>query len=130
MMTDPIADLLTRIRNGLHASKVDVSMRTSKQKQAIAQVLKDEGFINGFSVEDDEGKLNLKIDLKYFEGQPVIGKIKRISRPGLRIYKGSDELPKVMGGLGIAIISTSHGLMSDRAARKAGHGGEVLCTVQ
>lgn len=130
MMTDPIADLLTRIRNGLHASKVDVSMRTSKQKQAIAQVLKDEGFINGFSVEEDEGKLNLKIDLKYFEGKPVIEKIKRISRPGLRIYKGSDELPKVMGGLGIAIISTSHGLMSDRAARKAGHGGEVLCTVQ
>ena len=130
MMTDPIADLLTRIRNGLHASKVDVSMRTSKQKQAIAQVLKDEGFINGFLVEDDEGKLNLKIDLKYFEGQPVIGKIKRISRPGLRVYKASNEIPKVMGGLGIAIISTSHGLMSDRAARKAGHGGEVLCTVQ
>jgi len=130
MMTDPIADLLTRIRNGLHATKVDVTMRTSKQKQAIAQVLKDEGFINGFAIADDEGKLNLTIDLKYFEGQPVIGKIKRISRPGLRVYKGSNELPKVMGGLGIAIISTSHGLMSDRAARKAGHGGEVLCTVQ
>lgn len=130
MMTDPIADLLTRIRNGLHATKVDVTMRTSKQKQAIAQVLKDEGFINGFAVADDEGKLNLTIDLKYFEGQPVIGKIKRISRPGLRVYKGSTEIPKVMGGLGIAIISTSHGLMSDRAARKAGHGGEVLCTVQ
>ena len=106
MMTDPIADLLTRIRNGLHASKVDVTMRTSKQKQAIAQVLKDEGFINGFAVADDEGKLNLTIDLKYFEGQPVIGKIKRISRPGLRVYKGSNEIPKVMGGLGIAIIST------------------------
>jgi len=130
MMTDPIADLLTRIRNGLHASKVDVTMRTSKQKQAIAQVLKDEGFINGFAVADDEGKLNLTIDLKYFEGQPVIGKIDRISRPGLRVYKGSNDIPKVMGGLGIAIISTSHGLMSDRAARKAGHGGEVLCTVQ
>lgn len=130
MMTDPIADLLTRVRNGLHASKVDVSMRTSKQKQAIAQVLKDEGFINDFSVEDADGKLNLNIVLKYFEGKPVIEKIKRISRPGLRIYKGSDELPKVMGGLGIAIISTSKGLMSDRAARKAGHGGEVLCTVQ
>ncbi len=130
MMTDPIADLLTRVRNGLHASKVDVTMRTSKQKQAIAQVLKDEGFINDFSVADDEGKLNLNIILKYFEGKPVIDKIKRISRPGLRIYKGSDELPKVMGGLGIAIISTSKGLMSDRAARKAGHGGEVLCTVQ
>ena len=129
MMTDPIADLLTRIRNGLHATKVDVTMRTSKKKQAIAQVLKDEGFINGFAVADDDGKLNLTIDLKYFEGQPVIGKIKRISRPGLRVYKGSTEIPKVMGGLGIAIISTSHGLMSDRAARK-GHGGEVLCTVQ
>ncbi len=130
MMTDPIADLLTRVRNGLHASKVDVSMRTSKQKQAIAQVLKDEGFISDFSVEDHDGKLNLNIVLKYFEGKPVIDKINRISRPGLRIYKGSDELPKVMGGLGIAIISTSKGLMSDRAARKAGHGGEVLCTVQ
>ena len=130
MMTDPIADLLTRIRNGLHASKVDVSMRSSKQKKAIAQVLKDEGFISDFSVEDDEGKLNLVIVLKYFDGKPVIEKIKRVSRPGLRIYKGGDELPKVMGGLGIAIISTSQGLMSDRAARKAGHGGEVLCTVQ
>jgi len=130
MMTDPIADLLTRIRNGLHALKVDVSMRTSKQKQAIAQVLKDEGFISDFSVEDVDGKSNLNIVLKYFEGQPVIAKIKRVSRPGLRIYKGSDELPKVMGGLGIAIISTSKGLMSDRAARKTGHGGEVLCTVQ
>jgi len=130
MMTDPIADLLTRIRNGLHANKVDVSMRTSKKKEAIAQVLKDEGFIKDFSVVDDDGKLFLTVVLKYFEGQPVIGKIKRISRPGLRVYKGSDEIPKVMGGLGISIISTSHGLMSDRAARKAGHGGEVLCTVQ
>ena len=130
MMTDPIADLLTRIRNGLHANKVDVSMRTSKQKQAIAQVLKDEGFIKDFAVQDEDGKNVLTINLKYFEGQPVIGKIKRISRPGLRVYKGSNEIPKVMGGLGISIISTSKGLMSDRAARKAGHGGEVLCTVQ
>ena len=130
MMTDPIADLLTRVRNGLHAQKVDVSMRTSKQKQAIAQVLKDEGFIKDFSVADIDGKSNLTIELKYFEGQPVIEKIKRVSRPGLRVYKGNGELPKVMGGLGIAIISTSKGLMSDRAARKAGHGGEVLCTVQ
>ncbi len=130
MMTDPIADLLTRIRNALHANKVDVSMRTSKQKEAIAQVLKDEGFINDFSVADDEGKMFLTVVLKYFDGQPVIAKIKRISRPGLRIYKGSDDIPKVMGGLGISIISTSQGLMSDRAARKAGHGGEVLCTVQ
>ncbi len=130
MMTDPIADLLTRIRNGLHASKVDVSMRSSKQKQAIAQVLKDEGFISDFSVTEDDGKINLTIVLKYFDGKPVIEKIKRVSRPGLRIYKGNDDLPKVMGGLGIAIISTSQGLMSDRAARKAGHGGEVLCTVQ
>ena len=130
MMTDPIADLLTRIRNGLHANKVDVSMRTSKKKEAIAQVLKDEGYIKDFSVTDDQGKKFLTIVLKYFEGQPVISKIKRISRPGLRIYKGSDEIPKVMGGLGISIVSTSQGLMSDRAARKAGHGGEVLCTVQ
>ena len=130
MMTDPIADLLTRIRNGLHASKVDVSMRSSKQKQAIAQVLKDEGFISDFSVKEDDGKLDLTIVLKYFEGKPVIEKIKRVSRPGLRICKNGNDLPKVMGGLGIAIISTSKGLMSDRAARKAGHGGEVLCTVQ
>ncbi len=129
-MTDPIADMLTRIRNALSAGKVEVSMPQSKQKQAIAQVLKDEGFVTDFSVSDNEGKPTLVIKLKYYEGKPVIDRIKRVSRPGLRIYKGSKELPKVMGGLGIAIISTSAGLMSDRAARKAGHGGEVLCYVQ
>lgn len=131
MMTDPIADMLTRIRNALAASKADVSMPASKQKAAIAQVLKDEGYISDFHVDENDGiKKSLVIDLKYFEGKPVIAKMKRVSRPGLRIYKANDELPKVMGGLGVAIISTSNGLMSDRAARKAGHGGEVLCFVQ
>ena len=129
-MTDPIADMLTRIRNGLAAGKTEVSMPFSKQKQAIVQLLKDEGFVVDFAKGEAEGKAVLTVDLKYFEGKPVIEKIKRVSRPGLRIYKGKDELPKVMGGLGIAIVSTSQGLMTDRAARKAGFGGEVLCTVQ
>ncbi|HID50112.1 MAG TPA: 30S ribosomal protein S8 [Chromatiales bacterium] len=129
-MTDPIADMLTRIRNGLAAGKTDVSMPLSKQKLAIAQVLQDEGYITGFSKGEQDGKPSLTIVLKYHEGKPVIEKIKRVSRPGLRIYKGKDELPRVMGGLGVAIVSTSNGLMTDRAARKAGHGGEVLCTVQ
>ena len=129
-MTDPIADMLTRIRNALAAGKVDVSMPQSKQKQAIAQVLKDEGYIADFAASEQAGKPMLTVTLKYYEGKPVIEKIKRVSRPGLRIYKGKDQLPKVMGGLGIAIVSTSAGLMSDRAARKAGHGGEVLCYVQ
>lgn len=129
-MTDPIADMLTRIRNALHAGKPDVSMPLSKQKVAIAQVLQDEGYITGFSQGEQDGKPTLTIVLKYYEGKPVIEKIKRVSRPGLRIYKGKDELPRVMGGLGVAIVSTSTGLMTDRAARKAGHGGEVLCTVQ
>ena len=130
MMTDPISDMLTRIRNGLAAGKMTVSMPHSKAKEAIAKVLQDEGYIVGFSRAETEGKPQLQIDLKYYEGKPVIDKIKRVSRPGLRIYKGKNELPKVMGGLGVAIISTSHGLMTDRAARKAGHGGEVICTVQ
>ena len=131
MMTDPIADMLTRVRNALAANKVDVSMPASKQKVAVAQVLKDEGYITDFRVDDsDSVKKQLIIELKYFEGKPVIEKLKRVSRPGLRIYKASDELPKVINGLGIAIISTSQGLMTDRAARKAGHGGEVLCYVQ
>ena len=129
-MTDPIADMLTRIRNALAAGKVDVSMPQSKQKQAIAQVLKDEGYIAGFAASEQDGKPTLTVTLKYYEGKPVIEKIKRVSRPGLRIYKGKDQLPKVMGGLGVAIVSTSAGLMTDRAARKAGHGGEVLCYVQ
>lgn len=130
MMTDPIADMLTRIRNGLAAGKVDVSMPSSKQKVAMCQVLKDEGYIADFSVNAEGAKPELTATLKYFEGKPVIDSIKRVSRPGLRIYKSNDELPNVMAGLGVAIISTSKGLMSDRAARKAGHGGEVLCYVQ
>jgi len=130
MMTDPISDMLTRVRNSLAAGKMSVTMPHSKQKQAIAQVLKDEGYIVDFSKHEDGTKPQLVLELKYYQGQPVIEKIKRVSRPGLRIYKGKDELPKVMGGLGIAIISTSQGLMTDRAARKAGFGGEVVCTVQ
>ncbi|MDY6980609.1 MAG: 30S ribosomal protein S8 [Pseudomonadota bacterium] len=130
MMTDPISDMLTRVRNSLGAGKTNVTMPHSKQKEAIAQVLKDEGYIVDFRKEEDGTKPQLILDLKYYQGQPVIEKIKRVSRPGLRIYKGKDELPTVMGGLGIAIISTSQGLMTDRAARKAGFGGEVVCTVQ
>ncbi len=130
MMTDPIADMLTRIRNALSAGKLNVNMPDSKQKRAIAQVLKEEGFIADFAQAEADAKPVLNIDLKYYEGKPVIEEIKRISRPGLRIYKGKTELPKVMGGLGVAIVSTSKGLMSDRAARKAGFGGEILCTVQ
>ena len=129
-MTDPIADMLTRIRNALAAGKTDVSMPQSKQKHAIAQLLKDEGYIADFAASEQDGKPTLTVTLKYYEGKPVIEKIKRVSRPGLRIYKGKDQLPKVMGGLGVAIVSTSVGLMADRAARKAGHGGEVLCYVQ
>jgi small subunit ribosomal protein S8 len=130
MMTDPIADMLTRIRNGLAAKKAAVNMPASKLKASIASVLQDEGYITGFSTEEIEGKPTLKIELKYYQGKPVIDNLKRISRPGLRIYKATNDLPKVMGGLGVAIISTPQGVMSDRAARKAGHGGEVLCYVQ
>ena len=129
-MTDPIADMLTRIRNALSAGKESVSMPFSKQKLAIAELLKDEGYIVDCSKVEQDGKPVLTIELKYYNGKAVIEKIKRVSRPGLRIYKGKDELPKVMAGLGIAIISTSKGLMTDRAARKAGCGGEVLCYVQ
>ena len=128
-MSDPIADMLTRIRNGQAVGKVTVSMPSSKQKVAIAQLLKDEGYLSDYAVSDESGKGVLNVDLKYFQGVPVIESIKRVSRPGLRIYKGSKELPKVRGGLGIAIISTSKGLMTDRAARSAGHGGEVLAYV-
>ncbi|MDX1252935.1 MAG: 30S ribosomal protein S8 [Gammaproteobacteria bacterium] len=128
-LTDPIADMLTRIRNALGAAKSDVSMPASKQKLAIARVLKDEGYINDYSVQDQDGKATLVIGLKYFEGKPVIEAIKRVSRPGLRVYNGKDDLPKVMGGLGVAIVSTPKGVMTDRAARAGGHGGEVLCIV-
>jgi len=130
MMTDPIADMLTRIRNGLAAGKTDVMIPHSKLKASIAEVLKSEGFITDYSKQDVDGKPMLNVQLKYYKGKPVIAKVSRVSRPGLRIYKPKDELPKVMGGLGIAIVSTSSGVMSDRAARKAGHGGEVLCYVQ
>ena len=129
MMTDPIADMLTRIRNGQRAGKVSVSMPSSKLKMSIAQVLKDEGYISAFTVQEETGKSVMSVDLKYYEGRPVIESLKRVSRPGLRIYKANDELPKVQGGLGVAIVSTSKGVMSDRAARAAGEGGEVLCYV-
>jgi small subunit ribosomal protein S8 len=129
MMTDPIADLLTRIRNGQAASKVEVSMPSSRLKCAIAQVLKDEGYITDFSAAEADGKPVLTVTLKYHEGKPVIDMIRRASRPGLRVYKGKGELPRVQNGLGVAIISTSRGVMSDRQARAAGEGGEVLCVV-
>lgn len=127
-MSDPIADMLTRIRNGQSAEKADVSMPASKIKQAIAKVLKDEGYIKDFSVTDG-AKPEMTVSLKYFEGRPVIESMKRVSRPGLRIYKNKDELPQVMNGLGIAVISTSKGVMTDRQARTEGHGGEVVCFV-
>ncbi len=129
MMTDPIADMLTRLRNGQSASKAEVSMPSSRLKCAIAQVLEDEGYISGFSTAEEDGKPVLTVTLKYHEGKPVIEMIQRASRPGLRLYKGKDELPRVQGGLGVAIISTSRGVMSDRQARAAGEGGEVLCVV-
>ena len=128
-MSDPIADLLTRIRNGQAANKAQVSMPASKAKQAVANVLKSEGYISDCAVETVDGKAVLTVTLKYFEGRPVIDKLQRVSRPGLRIYKAKDELPKVLGGLGVAIVSTSKGVMSDREARALGEGGEVLCTV-
>ncbi|WP_196139414.1 30S ribosomal protein S8 [Aliikangiella sp. G2MR2-5] len=128
-MQDPIADMLTRIRNGQSAGKKVVSMPSSKLKTSIAEVLKAEGYITDFAKKEDSGKSELSIELKYHQGSPVIDNIKRVSRPGLRIYKKSTELPRVLDGLGIAIVSTNQGVMTDRAARKAGHGGEVLCIV-
>ena len=128
-MSDPIADMLTRIRNAQSTNKVMVSMPNSKMKVGIASVLKDEGYINDFRVDDNDGKPNLEITLKYFEGRGVIDSLKRASRPGLRIYRGKDELPKVLDGLGIVIVSTSRGFMTDVAAREAGHGGELICYV-
>lgn len=127
-MNDPIADMLTRIRNGQRANKVSVTMPSSKQKLAIAKVLQDEGYIKGFEA-TTEAKPQLKVDLKYFQGKPVIESIKRISTPGRRVYKGKDELPAVLGGLGISIVSTSGGVVSDRQARANSQGGEVICTV-
>ncbi len=128
-MQDPVADMLTRIRNGQMAGKQGVQMPSSKLKIAIAKVLQDEGFIAGYEVDSVEGKSSLNVALKYFDGKPVILEVDRVSRPGLRAYAGKDELPKVRGGLGVAIVSTSKGVMTDRAARAAGVGGEVLCTV-
>ena len=127
-MKDPIADMLTRIRNGQAAGKVAVSMPSSKQKVAIAKLLKEEGYIADYKV-SGETKAELEVELKYFQGKPVVELIQRVSRPGLRIYKKRDELPKIMNGLGIAVVSTSKGVMTDRAARKAGMGGEIICYV-
>ncbi len=128
-MTDPIADMLTRIRNAQASEKTVVAMPCSKVKVAIAQVLKDEGYIEDFKVGTDGAKSTLEIGLKYYAGRPVIEKIERVSRPGLRIYKGTKDIPQVMNGLGIAIVSTSRGVMTDRKARSSGVGGEVLCIV-
>ena len=128
-MTDPIADMLTRIRNAQSAGKPNVMMDSSKAKVAVAKVLVEEGYLRSFSVDDQQGKPVLEIQLKYFEGRPVIEMIKRISKPGLRIYKNKNELPKVAGGLGIAVISTSKGVVSDRTAKRSGEGGEIICYV-
>ena len=128
-MTDPISDMLTRIRNGQKARKVSVSMPASKAKEAVAKVLKDEGYITDYETAGDGAEKSLSVTLKYFEGVPVIEKIQRTSRPGLRIYRGKEDLPKVLGGLGVAIVSTSAGVMSDRQAREKGIGGEVICVV-
>jgi small subunit ribosomal protein S8 len=128
-MSDPIADLLTRIRNAQMVSKANVLVPSSKVKVAIAQVLKDEGYIDGFQVKTEGGKATLAIDLKYYAGRPVIERIERVSRPGLRVYKGRDAIPQVQNGLGVAIVTTPQGVMTDRKARAAGVGGEVLCYV-
>ena len=128
-MSDPIADLLTRIRNAQSVNKTTVAMPSSKLKVAIARVLKEEGYIEDFAVAEQGGKPELRIELKYYAGRPVIERIERVSRPGLRIYRGKSEIPTVMNGLGVAIVSTSRGVMTDRKARANGVGGEVLCYV-
>ena len=128
-MQDPISDMLTRIRNAQRANKVSVSMPSSKLKMAIAKVLKDEGYVEEFAVRNEDSKPVLDVQLKYYAGRPVIERIDRVSRPGLRVYKGSNDIPKVMNGLGVAIVSTSQGVMTDRKARAAGIGGELLCVV-
>jgi small subunit ribosomal protein S8 len=128
-MSDPIADMLTRIRNAQMVEKASVAMPASKLKSAIAQVLKDEGYIDGFAVKTTDGKSELQIGLKYYAGRPVIERIERVSRPGLRIYKGRHDIPQVQNGLGVAIVTTPKGVMTDRKARAAGIGGEVLCYV-
>ena len=128
-MTDPISDMLTRIRNAQAGGKTTVAIPSSKLKSAIAQVLADEGYIDGFAVKPNEGKPQLEIALRYYAGQPVIERIERVSRPGLRVYRGASDIPKVMNGLGVAIVSTPRGVMTDRKARASGVGGEVLCIV-
>jgi len=128
-MSDPIADMLTRIRNGQQARKVSVSMPAAKLKSSIAQVLQDEGYVSGFNTESVEGKPTLTVTRKYYDGKPVIDDIKRISRPGLRQYSSVTDIPVVMGGLGIAIVSTSHGVMTGKQATAQGFGGEIICTV-
>lgn len=128
-MTDPISDMLTRIRNGQKARKISVTMPSSQAKVAVARVLKDEGYVTDFSTESEGAKELLTVELKYFEGVPVIERLERVSKPGLRIFRGKEELPKVLGGLGVAIVSTSAGVMSDRQAREKGIGGEVMCYV-
>jgi len=128
-MTDPIADFLTRIRNGQRSGKTEVRSPSSRLKLALAAVLRDEGYIDGFSVSELDGKSTLTVRLKYFEGRPVIDRLERVSRPGLRVYRNKNELPRILGGMGTAIVSTSKGVMTDRAAREAGHGGEILCIV-
>ena len=129
-ITDPLADLLTRVRNGQSANKTQVSMPSSKLKVSVCRVLKQEGYIEDYAVKETENnKSVLDVSLKYYQGQPVIESIQRVSKPGRRVYKGASDLPKVLGGFGVAIISTSSGLMTDKEAREGGHGGEVLCTV-
>ena len=128
-MSDPVADMLSRIRNGQMVGQVDVKMPASKLKAAIAQVLKDEGYIEDYAVREDGTKRELRIGLKYYAGRPVIERLERVSKPGLRVYKGRRDIPRVMNGLGVAILSTSHGVMTDRKARATGVGGEVICIV-
>ncbi|MCK5916826.1 MAG: 30S ribosomal protein S8 [Cocleimonas sp.] len=129
-MSDPLADMLTRIRNGQQANKVEVSFPASNLKTSVLAVLKSEGYIVDYANDGTDAKPETKVSLKYFDGKPVISKIQRISRPGLRVFRGKSDIPEVMAGLGIAIVSTSKGVMSDRAARTEGHGGEVLCIVE
>ena len=128
-MTDPVSDMLTRIRNAQLVGHTEVSMPASKLKASIAQVLKDEGYIEDFALRDEGPKKQLRIGLKYYAGRPVIERLERVSKPGLRVYRGRDDIPKVMNGLGVAILSTSRGVMTDRKARADGVGGEVLCIV-
>lgn len=129
-MSDPIADMLTRIRNGQRASKSSVSFPASKLKKSVLEVLVSEGFVASYTTGESDGKPTITVDLKYYQGKPVISKIKRISRPGLRIFRGKDELPEILGGLGVAIVSTSKGVMSGKAAKASGFGGEVICSVE